>query len=78
MMTFLHLFFPISLTFVPSSYEPLKLAAFWRAPLRSGALMNLELAMKHGGCRQPMCDPEGCAIDLGVVGGGRTPSAPLG
>ena len=26
----------------------------------------------HGGCRQPMCDPEGCATVLGVVerGGG--------
>ena len=30
---------------------------------------------KHGGCRQPMCDPEGRATVLGVVGGG-TPGPP--
>ena len=37
----------------------------------------------HGGRRQPMCDPEGCATVLGAVGGGggghgdawRTPGA---
>ena len=28
------------------------------------------LRLEHGGCRQPMCDPEGCATVLGVVGGG--------
>ena len=26
---------------------------------------------EHGGCCQPMCDPEGCATVLGVVEGGR-------
>ena len=24
----------------------------------------------HGGCRQPMCDPEGCSTVWGAVGGG--------
>ena len=27
----------------------------------------------HGGRRQPMCDPEGCATVWGAVGGGGTP-----
>ena len=31
------------------------------------------LGNNHGGCRQPMCDPEGCATFLGVVGGGTPP-----
>ena len=35
---------------------------------------------QHGGCRQPMCDPEGCATVLGAVGGGSAVSrqAPQG
>ena len=30
----------------------------------------------HGGRRQPMCDPEGCATVLGAVGGGGGPPPP--
>ena len=34
-------------------------------------------SLAHGGCHQPMCDPEGCATVLGVVGGGGGDPPPL-
>ena len=30
----------------------------------------LIITAKHGGGRQPMCDPEGCSTVWGAVGGG--------
>ena len=36
------------------------------------------LVSKHGGCRQPMCDPEGCATVLGVARGGTPNPHPRG
>ena len=34
------------------------------------------VSSRHGGRRQPMCDPEGCATVLGAVGGRGEPPPP--
>ena len=36
--------------------------------------MCASFARRHGGGRQPMCDPEGCSTVWGAVGGGGTPT----
>ena len=38
---------------------------------------GVKKSLLHGGRRQPMCDPEGCATVWGAVGGG-DPHPPLG